>query len=92
MPLKQLPDGECLGLTPMIFTTAVVLVESDYAAKAARRELGYRRRFCYEHKWDAWRAAAEWDGQGDPPGFWVKEKSRNVDRLNPALAREDFGA
>lgn len=56
-------------------------------------DCGYRRRFCYAPGGDALRAAVKWDGEGDPPGPWIKEKSPPpgpADRLNPALAREDF--
>ena len=66
-------------------------------AKVARYDLGYRRRFCYalEHKHEAVLAAALWDGADgtDPPGPWIKEKSKPpaaYDRLNPRMAEEDF--
>lgn len=34
----------------------------------------YDARYCYESRADAVRALATWDGQGDPPGDWIKEK------------------
>lgn len=35
---------------------------------------GYSARYCYPIARDAERALAEWDGIGDPPGEWIKEK------------------
>jgi len=46
-------------------------------------ETGYRTRFCYEDKRTALFALLTWDGRGDPPGPWIKEKGR-VERNNPA--------
>lgn len=43
----------------------------------------YRTRFCYEQLSDAIGALATWDGHGDPPGPWIKEKGRGVERSNP---------
>jgi hypothetical protein len=34
----------------------------------------YVARYCYPNGVDALRDLAVWDGQGDPPGEWVKEK------------------
>jgi len=34
----------------------------------------YDARYCYELASDAQRALLEWDGKGDPPGEWIKEK------------------
>lgn len=46
--------------------------------------MGWRTRFCYEHKVDAVAALDAWDGRGDPPGPWIKEKPS--DRLGPGLS------
>jgi hypothetical protein len=98
--VKELPNGEAVGLYRFLFTIAVVLIETDYAFKtspAGGYDIGYRRRYCFERSGDAWNAAVLWDPdtEPDPPGPWVKEKSKNkqggtYDRLNPALASEDF--
>lgn len=34
----------------------------------------YEARYCYPSMMDAWHALWTWDGQGDPPEGWVKEK------------------
>ncbi len=46
--------------------------------------LGHERRYCYEHEQDARMAMAAWDGQGHPPGPWIKCKSASQELLNPA--------
>lgn len=35
---------------------------------------GYKRRFCYRTAHEAAEAMLKWDGVGDPPGMWIKEK------------------
>lgn len=67
-----LPTGELAGIFPMLFTTGL-FVGLD--------EMGWRTRFCYERVQDAIAALDAWDGQGDPPGPWIKEKPS--DRLGP---------
>lgn len=34
----------------------------------------YDARYCYSTANEALKDLAEWDGQGDPPGEWIKEK------------------
>lgn len=71
----QLPTGEWAALLKMIYTVAL-FVGID--------ETGWRTRFCYPTAFDAGIALLSWDGQGDPPGPWIKEKPG--DRPNPMLA------
>lgn len=47
---------------------------------------GYSARYCYEVPLDARAALGEWDGVGDPPGAWVKEKVS--ERLGPGAHAE----
>jgi hypothetical protein len=75
--IKPLPGGLWLGLQQMIFTTGLFVIEG---------ELSWRLRFCYERRADAEAALEAWDGQGDPPGPWIKEKGSG--RLNPNWLRE----
>jgi hypothetical protein len=56
------------------FTTAVVVGLDD---------VGYERRYCYEHRSDAQVALAIWDGVGHPSGPWIKCKGAGIDLLNP---------
>ncbi|VTU46213.1 hypothetical protein SRS16P2_00548 (plasmid) [Variovorax sp. SRS16] len=58
------------------FTTAVVVGLDD---------VGYQRRYCYEHQADARAALLAWDGRGHPSGPWIKCKGAGIDLLNPAL-------
>ncbi len=67
-----LPTGELAGISSTLFTTGL-FVGLD--------EMGWRTRFCYENKQDAIEALDKWDGKGDPPGPWIKEKPS--DRLGP---------
>lgn len=56
------------------YTTAVVVGVDD---------LGYQRRYCYEHRADAQAALAAWDGSKHPSGPWIKCKGVGIDLLNP---------
>jgi hypothetical protein len=67
-----LPTGELAGIHEMLFTWGIFVGLDD---------IGWRSRFCYEHKQDAIAALDKWDGKGDPPGPWIKEKPS--DRLGP---------
>lgn len=85
----ELPNGDVLVAKEMMFTTGLHVVKANYAHETrARGDSGVRTRFCYEHREDAIDALTQWDGQGDPPGPWVKQKPE--DRLNPALANAKF--
>lgn len=42
---------------------------------------GYQQRYCYESLREAIEALRQWDGAGDPPGLWIKEKMAG--RLGP---------
>jgi len=72
MNVRRLPTGEFIGVLAQLFTFGL-FVGLD--------ENGYKRRYCYEHKSDAVIASQVWDGEGDPPGPWIKEKPS--DRLGP---------
>lgn len=56
------------------YTTAVVVGLDD---------VGYQRRYCYEHRADAQAALAAWDGREHPSGPWIKCKGVGIDLLNP---------
>lgn len=74
--VRKLPTGEWAGIQQMMFTTALAVGLEDH---------GYRTRFCYDgiHQFmDAITALGAWDGQGFPPGYWIKQKPQDV--TNPA--------
>ena len=72
-PVKLLATGEWAGVMNMIYTCGI-LVGLD--------ESGYKTRFCYETRKEAEAALAQWDGNGDPPGNWIKQKG-GIERMNP---------
>lgn len=74
---RQLPDGRWIAGMRLLFTYGLV-VDID--------EIGWRTRYCYEFYEEALKDIKTWDGQGDPPGKWIKQKPEN--RLNPNWIRE----
>lgn len=65
LAMRQLQDGRVIGVMPMIFTTGLVVGITP-------ETIGYR--YCYETSREALAAFRSWDGQGDPPGEWIKLK------------------
>lgn len=78
-----LDSGEWACVSPFYFTAGLLVGLDQY---------GYRTRFCYARIDHALLALMTWDGRGDPPGHWLKEKSRRGDRLNPHLCNCEFNA
>ena len=70
-------DGTLCGVMRMLFTTGLFVGLSATA---------WERRYCYEQFDDAVEALHHWDGKGDPPGPWIKEKPG--DRLGPGVVEE----
>lgn len=73
--LRVLPDGRHIGLVRMIFTVGLAV---DLAADGT-----YSSRYCYPNLAAAAAALAAWDGVGDPPGPWLKQKGVGIERSNP---------
>jgi hypothetical protein len=72
---KLLASGEWAALRQMFFTVGL-FVGLD--------QTGYRTRFCYPNMAHAVLALDLWDGTGDPPGPWIKQKGLpGGDRSNP---------
>lgn len=46
----------------------------------------YRARYCFPDSHDATLTLLTWDGKGDPPGNWLKEKATG--RLNPNYVKD----
>lgn len=72
---RLMPTGEWAAIGRYLFTYGLV-VGID--------ERSYRTRFCYRLRQDAEMALEDWDGTGDPPGKWIKEKGE-IERSNPAM-------
>lgn len=70
---KILATGECAAIRDMLFTTGLFV---------GLNKLFYRTRFCYPDRLSAEAALEAWDGRGDPPGPWIKEKGE-IERTNP---------
>lgn len=77
--VKRLPSGDYAGVMRQFYTTGL-FVGLD--------ESGYKTRYCYETMSEATAALLLWDGEGDPPGGWIKAKGEGRDQLNPNLAKE----
>jgi hypothetical protein len=71
-PVRVLPSGVVIGVMPQLYTTGLFV---------GLNEFSWKRRYCYEHQVEAVIAFVSWDGEGDPPGPWIKEKPSN--RLGP---------
>jgi hypothetical protein len=70
--VKMLSNGEFAGVMPMILTVGLFIGIGP---------ISYRTRYCYPDLLSARAAIREWDGVGDPPGPWIKQKPE--DRSNP---------
>ncbi len=84
---RLFPTGETAAVQRFMFTVGVV---------TGIDEFGYRCRWCYDNYRMASLALSRWDGKGDPPGPWIKQKGRNdagefVDRSNPASEGTEHG-
>ncbi len=73
---RLLPTGEWAGLHQMMFTTGLCIIDAPLSIKT---------RWCYESLGGALVALLQWDGQGHPPGLWIKQKPEDL--LNPEWAR-----
>lgn len=77
---KKMPDGSTCALYRFIFTTGLLVnYNPDEMSEM------YTGRYCYQSHRDALDALEAWDGQGDPPGRWIKYKGRGGERSNPNL-------
>lgn len=70
--------GKLCGVQRFLFTVGL-LVNLRFDGQT----YGYDARYCYPDGADAFIALASWNGVGDPPGEWAKEKVSG--RLGPAL-------
>ena len=73
--IKEIPKRGLCGLQEFVFTIGLIHdLDED----------GYGGRWCYpkERAVDAVLALELWDGEGDPPGPWIKYKG-SVEYSNP---------
>jgi hypothetical protein len=71
-------DGVLYGLQKEIYTTGLFCDLTP---------VSYLHRYCYEHHADARKALRAWDGQGHPPGPWIKRKGLDGELLNPEWSK-----
>ena len=62
---RALPEGLEVVVVSMIYNDRLCFGESGSE--------GYTRGFCFPKDGSAIEAAKTWDGEGDPPGPWIKE-------------------
>jgi len=73
--LRQLPNGRWIGCHRMIWTWGLFIGVDEF---------GYQERYCYERMEHAVAAALTWNGEGRPPGPWIKRRGVNVaEELGP---------
>lgn len=77
--IREVPGKGLCGIARMVFTSGLCY---------GLNEESYVGRYCYEHFDDALKALEEWDGNGDPPGDWIKHKGK-VEYSNPKTQNHD---
>ena len=71
--IREIPGQGICALQHLMFTKAVV---------CGLTEVSYRYRYCYHTLGEAIDAINSWDGEGDPPGNWIKRKGEGGDKPN----------
>lgn len=77
--VRKLPNGVWIGVARMIYTAGLLVGLTIE---------GYSGRYCYPTLLDATDAVKLWDGNGDPPGPWIKYKGDGGERLNQRIHDE----
>lgn len=82
--VREVPGrGDC-AVQRFIFTCGLLAgVALDSAT------IDYAARYCYHSAREAVQALETWDGTGDPPGEWIKEKV--TDRYGPGARGGETG-
>ena len=76
--VRFIPNRGLCGLKRFAFTTGLVI---------GLDEIGYEGRYCFANNSDAEKSFAEWNGEGDPSGDWIKYKGQGGERSNPKLLK-----
>lgn len=69
--IREIPTRGICGLSQFSFTCGLV-IQMD--------EESYQGRYCYATLSEAKEAIENWNGEGDPPGNWIKYKGVGGDR------------
>ena len=78
--IKEIPGRGFCAVHNYLFTTGL-LYGLDFQ--------GLEGRYCYKNPVEAVVALHLWDGQGDPPGNWIKHKGRAGEWSNPKYFQSD---
>ena len=78
LDLREIPGCGLCGVQRFIYTCGL-LVNLTFDGMT----YGYKARYCYPSAKDAEQALLAWDGAGDPPGPWIKEKVSERTRSKP---------
>lgn len=77
--LREIPGQGVCGLQQMLFTVGLFCHLDP---------VGYQYRYCYPTLLEAVAALEDWNGEGHPPGPWIKRKGKGGDIPNPELPDE----
>ena len=66
---RKMPDGSINAVQKYLFTFGLMV-----GVDPLNPIMGWKTRFCYGNLGDAMLALTNWDGTGDPPGLWIKQK------------------
>lgn len=72
--VREVPGHGVCGVLRFAFTHGICCDMNETTR-------GYR--YCYHTRYEAKKAFADWDGNGHPPGNWIKLKGRGQDITNP---------
>jgi hypothetical protein len=72
--LREIPGHGLCGMRRFIFTVGLIV---------GLNEFDFEGRYCYEGYNECTAAIMTWDGQGDPPGPWIKYKGKKREYSNP---------
>jgi len=69
LAVREIPGLGLCAVQRFVFTCGLLV-----NVRISGLSYDYDARFCYSLSRDALRDLQDWDGKGDPPGDWIKEK------------------
>jgi len=72
--LRKLPNKQWIGVAPYLFT---------YGLCIGMQHVGFTGVYHYATLREALEDCSKWNGEGDPPGRWIKYKDTDGERMNP---------
>lgn len=77
---RELDDGRVIVVYQMFYNARICIGPAN--------EPTYDDAWCYPDQATALKAAAEWDGEGDPPVGWIKQVGTGRRRVDGDPSRE----